>query len=166
MAQQKQRKRKRKKQDKEDWLELCDYISLKIMGYDRNIVLPIEFEKDLEKMSEKCDTFELNEDEKDRSIRNYYYNVVLNTYRFCSEDIKWALKNKEFKNDLNKFRYIYKIVEKNLQTVYVRMKNAEVSKETKPTIDMSVHKYKGAEYKSEKKRVVSSRLRNLWNEVL
>ena len=106
MAQEKTKRKMKKKQDKEDWVELCDYIRLNVMGYPNDMALSQTFENKLKKLSEICDKFEANKNDNN-GTRNYYYHVVLNTYRFCSEDIKWALKNKTFKNDTNKFNYIY-----------------------------------------------------------
>lgn len=165
MAQEKTKRKMKKKQDKEDWVELCDYIRLNVMGYPNDMALSQTFENKLKKLSEICDKFEANKNDNN-GTRNYYYHVVLNTYRFCSEDIQWALKNKTFKNDTNKFNYIYKIVENNLSTVYVRTVNAQTRTEKSATIDMSVHHYKGADFKPTQRRIVSSRLKELWNEVL
>ena len=166
MAQTKTRKKIKRIQDKTDWEELCSYINVNVMGRDKDMALPKNFVKKLENMSEICDNFEPNKDKDDNKNRNYYYHVILNTYKYCSPDIQWALKNKDFNDSTNKFNYIAKIVENKLDVIYVKMKDKNEQKEKRAIIDMSVHHYKGADFKPTQRRIVSSRLKELWNEVL
>ena len=60
---------------------------------------------------------------------NYSYETVLNTLKFCMPDIQRGLRSNSFTDENHKFNYAIKIVESNLNTVYVRMKNAEKARE-------------------------------------
>ena len=92
---------------------------------------------------------------------NYSYQVVLNTLKFCIPDIQRALRNNSFNDENHKFNYVIKIIEANLNTVYMRMKNAEKAKEKTETIEMNVVTHSGAEYQTKTKET-SKRLNDLW----
>ena len=68
---------------------------------------------------------------------NYPYQVVLNTFKFCTPDIQKCLASNSFRDEMHKFNYVIKIVESNLNTVYIRMKNAKKAEEEVKNHDMS-----------------------------
>lgn len=52
------------------------------------------------------------------TIREYYdYVVITKTFKTKEEDIKWAINNKDFKNEHNKFKYILVIILNNIEDV-------------------------------------------------
>lgn len=113
------------KKDQETWKELYEYVRTNIMGYDKNQSLSRNMVLRLKGLLNN--KFMANNNMEDTA--NYSFEVVLNTFRFCSPDIKRGLRNGNFKDENHKFNYILKIVESNLNNVYMRMKRAEKAKE-------------------------------------
>ena len=119
--------------EKEEWDALYQYIRHNVLGYDenqslsKNMVLRI---KGL--LSNK---FMANNNIADTA--NYSYDIVLNTFKFCMPDIQKALNNNSFQDENHKFNYILRIVEGNLNNVYIRMKNIKKTKEEANNIDIS-----------------------------
>ena len=92
---------------------------------------------------------------------DYSYGLILITFKYCSQDIQNALRNVNFNSEEGKFAYLSKIVENNLNTVYMRIKNNEKSKEKTETVDTSIATHEGAKY--QKKSVKSSgKFDDLW----
>ena len=61
---------------------------------------------------------------------------------------------------MHKFNYVLKIVEKNINTVYVRMKNAERAKEEAKNNTIEAHTHIGAEFKPREKK--KDKFTDLW----
>ena len=68
---------------------------------------------------------------------NYSYEVILNTFKYSSIDIQNAFRTKQFKDESHKFNYALVIVEKNINTVYMKMKKVEKAKKESEQIDIS-----------------------------
>lgn len=57
---------------------------------------------------------------------NYDYPVIIKTFKFKEDDIRWAVNNKDFTNTYSKFRYILAIILNNIEDVKkVHMKDLE-----------------------------------------
>ena len=86
----------------------------------------------------------------------------MTTFKFCSPDIQKALRTNRFADEQHKFNYILKIVEKSINTVYMKMKNVEKAKEEarNATVEMPTHT--GAEYQRKTKEVNNKLLNDLW----
>lgn len=144
-------------EDKLYWEQLYEYVRHNVLAYDanqslsRNMVLRL---KGL--LSNK---FMENNNIADTS--NYSYQTVLNTFKFCMPDIQRGLRSNSFTDENHKFNYVLKIVESNLNTVYLKMKNAEKSKQKTETVSMETAMHSGAEYQS-KTNKTSDRLSSLW----
>lgn len=143
-------------EDNQDWEELYEYVRTNILGYDKNIPLPPNIVARL--LGILHGKFKVN----NKSIDNakYHYKVALNTFKLCSLDIQRALRVNNFKNEEHKFNYIAKIIEKNINDVYIRMKNVEKAKEDAKNIVVEVPTHVGAEYKPRKKK--KERFSDLW----
>lgn len=144
-------------QEIEDWENLYEYVRHNVLGYDENQSLSKTMVLRLKGLSNN--KFMANNNIDDTA--NYSYKVILNTFKFCMLDIQRGLRTVTFKDEDHKFNYILKIVESNLNTVYMRMKNAAKANEKTEKIDMAAQFYNGAEYKQTEKRV-SDRLNDLW----
>ena len=113
------------KQDKDNWNMLYEYVRKNVMGYDENQSLSKNMVLRLKGLL--TNKFIANNNIADTA--NYSYQVVLNAFKFCIADIQKGLKSNSFNDENHKFNYVLRIVESNLNTVYMRMKNAEKTKE-------------------------------------
>ena len=77
-------------------------------------------------------------------------------------DIQRAVNRIAFKDTCGKFNYIMRIVENNINTVYMRMKNAEKVKEETDRISASRTVHKRVEYKPKKTVKQSDMFADLW----
>lgn len=144
------------KQDKEDWESLYEYVR-HILGYDENQSLSRSMVLRLKGLLNN--KFMANNNIDDTA--NYSYQTVLNTFKFCTLDIQKGIRSNSFRDENHKFNYIIKIVESNLNTVYLRMKNVEKSKQKSETISMETATHSGAEYQTKTVKT-SERLKDLW----
>ena len=125
--------------DKVDWKLLYDYVRYNVLGYDenqslsRNMVLRLKGLVNNKYMANN----------KTTDTANYSFAVILNTFKYCSIDIKNALRTHKFTDENHKFNYIIKIVESKLNTVYLRMKESEATRKEKIRADSArVNEYK------------------------
>ena len=141
--------------EKQDWEALYFYVK-NLLGYDENQALSSTMVLRLKGLL----TNKFIENNAIESTANYSYEVILNTFKFCSPDIQKALRTNNFKDEMHRFNYLLKIVEKNINTVYVKMKNAEKAKEEakNTTVEMPIHT--GAEFKPKEKK--TDKFSNLW----
>ena len=150
-------KKRMSKEDKIHWDELYEYVRTRVMKYDKNQSLSTAMVLRLKGLLYNKFMENLNIED----TANYSYQVVLNTFKFCMPDIQRGLTSNSFRDENHKFNYVIKIVESNLNTVYMRMKNAEKAKEKTETIEMNVVTHSGAEYQTKTKET-SKRLNDLW----
>jgi hypothetical protein len=118
--------------EKQDWESLYYYVK-NLMGYDENQSLSNVMVLRLKGLL----TNKFMENKNIDSTANYSYETILNTFKYCSIDIQRALGASEFKDESHKFNYILKIVEKNINTVYMKMKSAQKLKEKLESMDIS-----------------------------
>lgn len=145
-------------QEIKEWDELYEYVRSKIMNYDKNQSLSNMMVLRLKGLS----TNKYMENNKTKSTSHYFYSVILNTFKYCYFDIQRGIYGLNFKDENHKFNYILKIVESKLNTVYLKMKSSELSKEKSETTDFSVIKYNGAEYQRKTKDTTNHKLDDLW----
>jgi hypothetical protein len=149
-------RKKMTEKEKMAWDELYTYVRKNVMGYDDNQALSSSMVLRLKGLL----TNKFMENNNIQSTANYSYETILNTFKYSSIDIQRALRTNNFKDESHKFNYILKIVEKNINTVYVRMKNVEKAKEEakKTTIEAPTHT--GAEFKPREKK--NDKFKDLW----
>ena len=143
--------------DKKDWEALYEYVRHNVMGYDENQSLSKNMVLRLKGLLNN--KFMANNNIEDTS--NYSYETILLTFKFCMSDIQRGLRSTSFRDETHKFNYVLKIVESNINTVYMRLKNAEKSKQKTEAINMDTATHSGAEYQI-KSRKTSERLEDLW----
>lgn len=149
-------KKKMTEEEKVAWENLYYYVKSNIMGYDDNQALSSTMVLRLKGLL----TNKFIENNNIESTANYSYETILNTFKFSSLDIQKALRSNSFKDESHKFNYILKIVEKNINTVYMKMKNIEKAKEEAKNTVVEVPTHIGAEFKPKEKK--ENKFSNLW----
>lgn len=150
-------KKKMTEKEKQDWESLYYYVK-NIMGYDENQALSNTMVLRLKGLL--SGKFIENNNIKDNS--NYSYETILNTFKYSYPDIQKALRTVNFKDEQHRFNYILKIVEKNINTVYVKMKSIEKAKEEAKSTMANTIDYTGAEYQRKTKETTNKLLDDLW----
>jgi len=150
-------KKKMSEQEKQDWENLYFYVK-SLLGYDENQALSSTMVLRLKGLL----TNKFMENNNIASTANYSYETILNTFKFCSPDIQKALRTNNFKDESHRFNYILKIVEKNINTVYMRMKSVKKTKEEAENTTIDTANHTGAEYQRKTKEVNSKLLNDLW----
>ena len=143
-------------EEKVAWDELYTYVRKNIMGYDDNQALSSTMVLRLKGLL----TNKFMENNKIEATANYSYVTILNAFKYSSLDIKKALRTNNWANEMHKFNYILKIVEKNINTVYMRMKNVEKAKEEAKSMAVDMPAHTGAEFKPREKK--QDRFSDLW----
>ena len=148
-------KKKMTEKEKQDWENLYYYVK-NLLGYDENQALSSTMVLRLKGLL----TNKFMENGNIESTANYSYEVILNTFKFCSPEISKALRTNRFADEMHKFNYVLKIVEKSINTVYMKMKNVQKAKEEakNSTVEMPTHI--GAEFKPKEKK--ENKFSNLW----
>lgn len=148
-------KKKTIDEQKMAWENLYYYVK-NLLGYDENQALSRTMVLRLKGLS----TNKFIENNAIESTANYSYEVILNTFKFCSVDIQKALRTNRFVNESHKFNYLLKIVEQNINTVYMKMRNLEKAKEEAKSAIVEAPTHIGAEFKPKEKKV--DKFSNLW----
>lgn len=143
------------KKEKQDWEVLYFYVK-NLLGYDENQALSRTMVLRLKGLS----TNKFIENNNIQDGANYSYEVILNTFKFCSVDIQKALRTNRFVNESHKFNYLLKIVEQNINTVYMKMKNLEKAKEEAKNTIVETPTHIGAKFKPKEKK--ADKFSNLW----
>lgn len=141
--------------EKQDWETLYFYVK-NLLGYDENQALSSTMVLRLKGLL----TNKFIENKNIEDGANYSYETILNTFKFCSPDIYRALRTNSFKNEQHKFLYITKIVENNINDVYMRMRNAEKAREEAENATVEAPTHIGAEFKPKEKK--KDKFSNLW----
>lgn len=143
-------------EEKMAWDNLYTYVRKNIMGYDDNQALSSAMVLRLKGLL----TNKFMENNNIKSTANYSYETILNTFKYSSFDIQKALRTNNFKDEKHKFNYILKIVEQNINTVYVKMKNVEKAKEEAKNMVIEAPVHEGAEFKPREKK--KDKFTDLW----
>lgn len=144
-------------EEKKSWEELYYYVK-NLLGYDENQALSSTMVLRLKGLL----TNKFIENNNIESTANYSYETILNTFKFCSTDIQKALRTNNFKDEMHRFNYVLKIVERNINTVYLRIKNLEKTKEEAENTTIDTVNHNGAEYQRKTKEVNNKLLNDLW----
>ena len=148
-------KKKMSEKEKQDWETLYFYVK-NLLGYDENQALSSTMVLRLKGLL----TNKFIENNNIESTANYSYETILYTFKFSSPDINRALRTNSFKDEMHKFNYILKIVEKNINTVYMKMKNIQKAKEEAKNITIEAPIHTGAEFKPREKK--KDKFTDLW----
>lgn len=149
-------RKKMTEKEKQDWESLYYYVK-NLMGYDENQSLSNAMVLRLKGLL----TNKFMENKNINSTANYSYETILNAFKFCYPDIQRVLGTMSFVDEMYKFNVVLKIVERNINTVYIRMKNAKKAKEEIESTDMSHATEYVNTFKSKEKKK-NNRLDELW----
>lgn len=150
-------KKKMTEKEKQDWEALYFYVK-KLLGYDENQSLSSTMVLRLKGLL----TNKFIENNNIESTANYSYEVILNTFKFCSPTINKALRTNRWSNEMHRFNYVLKIVESNINNVYLRMKNVQKTKEEAENTTVDAANHIGADYQRKTKEVNNKLLNDLW----
>ena len=143
----------------EAWDKVYDYFRYKVLCYEGMKPLPKGTVLRLKGMLEG--KFMANNNIED--IADYSYEILLNTLKYSLPDIQKGFKNNTFKDEKHRTNYALKIVEENLNTVYVKMESAKKAEDKTDLVDTAIITHEGAKYKADNKKIHSkSRLNDLW----
>lgn len=144
--------------------DIYKYVKKDVMGYDDKQSLSNDEKKKIRNMVLRVKGLMKNKYIANNSIENtanYPYKVLSNTFKYCSMDIQNALRTVNFKDEDHKLNYVLKIVESNLNTVYMKMKKMEKSNKEAESYDISEVVNYNATFKP-KETKVNNRLKDLW----
>lgn len=140
------------------WDDLYQYVKKKILLYDDAQSLPRKFVLRLKGLTKgKYIESRSIEDNAD-----YSYEIILYTFQICKPAIMSAIANKTFETEENKFNYICKIVENNINDVYLRVKKAKKSEENIEKLDTNILSHNGGEYQKKTEELKNKILNELW----
>lgn len=130
----------------------------RLLGYDENQMLPRSVVLRLKGMLNG----KLMANNTTSDNAHYSFQVLLMTLKYSTPAIQRAFNNVRFVDESHKVNYIMRIVENNINTVYMRMRNASAQKEKAVEIASSEIGTKDVEYKPKKKADKNDRFSNLW----
>ena len=144
--------------EKEQFGELYRYVKTEVMNYDSKQSLPSSFVLGLKGLA----TGKVVENKRQKDRANYGYDIVLLAFKLSKNKISYAIRTKDFKNEQQKFHYIRKIVEDELNNAYLLNKRYEEEKSKVDQINISnLANNQNANY-IKKTTKVNDKLKDLW----
>lgn len=146
-------------EEKQQWSELYQYVKKEILQYDEKQSIPSNLVLRLKGLKNG----KLIANNNIQNNADYSFEIILYTFKLNKQNILNAISDKTFKNEMSKFIYITKIVENNINDVYLRVTNARKSQEKTTDTDISNIFYEGAEYqtKTQDNKVIE-KYKDLW----
>lgn len=144
--------------EKEQFGELYRYVKTEVMNYDSKQSLPSSFVLGLKGLA----TGKVVENKRQKDRANYGYDIVLLAFKLSKNKISYAIRTKDFKSEQQKFHYIRKIVDDELNNAYLLNKRYEEEKSKVDQINISnLENNKNANY-IKKTTKVNEKLKDLW----
>lgn len=144
--------------EKEQFGELYRYVKTEVMNYDSKQSLPSSFVLSLKGLA----TGKVVENKRQKDRANYGYDIVLLAFKLSKNKISYAIRTKDFKSEQQKFHYIRKIVEDELNNAYLLNKRYEEEKSKVDQINISnLANNQNANY-IKKTTKVNDKLKDLW----
>lgn len=109
---------KMSEEEKRNWKELCEYVKIKILGYDESQKIPKILVYRLKGLSEG--NFIANRNIEKQA--NYSFKTILNTFKVCRLNIISAFSKNTFKDETHRINYMMVIIENKINDVYLREK--------------------------------------------
>lgn len=144
--------------EKEQWNKLYQYVKKEILLYDDSQSIPPSLVLRLKGLAKG----KYIENKKIEDKADYTYEIVLYTFQICKPTIMNVISNKTFQNENNKFNYICKIVENNLNDVYLRVNKAKRSEENIENLDTKILLHDGSKYVKKTEELKNKKLDDLW----
>lgn len=138
--------------------ELYNYVKKQVLKYDDSQNLPSRIVLRLKglKKGKYIETL------KQKDNANYSYKTILYTFQICKPQIDYALNNIDFKDENHKVNYIIKIVESNVNDVYIRLKKAEEQKTKIKELDTQFLSSNNGHSYTKKTKDTRKNLDDLW----
>lgn len=139
------------KEKKTTWNELCEYVKTEILEYDENMKFPSYLALRLHGISRG--EFIVNNNQKIQA--NYDFYTILCTCKICKQRILNYLHQNDtkIKNEQHKINIIAKIIESEINDVYLRLQRVEKAQNKADNIECENHKIIGADYVKKTKDV-------------
>lgn len=144
--------------EKEQWDRLYQYVKKEILLYNNSQSIPSSLVLRLKGLT--TGKYIENKNIKDKA--NYSYEIILYTFQICRPSIMSAISNKVFESESNKFNYICKIVENNINDVYLRVQKSKKIDENIDKIDTNILSHNTGEYQKKTEELKNKRLDKLW----
>ena len=93
---------------------------------------------------------------------NYSFQIILYTFQICKPSIMKVLQTKVFDDEKSKFNYICKIVENNINDVYMGVQKVNKSEENIEMLDTGILSHNGGKYQKKTVEVKNKKLDELW----
>ena len=146
----------------EKFRDMCLWVETELLGYDgidqkiqkAGALALIGLQKGQAVANNKCEQY-----------GSYPIDVIFATFKINKFVIKNAIKNKKFDGELQKINYICAIVRNDLNDVYTRMRNAEMSKKKSEKVNTEVQVNEVAEYQRQSEDInesMSETFEGLW----
>lgn len=151
-------RQKAEPKDKE-WKELCDYVKKEILQYDDNMKFPKYLALRLQGLKRGQHIANNNIDLQ----AQYDDYTILCAFKLCKQRIVDYLHDNtaNIKDERHKINLIMKIVEQEINDVYLRLKNVKRTQEQIQGESFNNQSYEGAEYKK-KTKDVNEKLKKLF----
>lgn len=133
--------------EKKDWIALCDYIKLDLLGYSRDMKTPKYLVLRLKGLAEG--NFITNK--KISPTAHYTYEEILIASKLCSSKIKnYFIDNSAKINDeKHKINLILMFIESEINDVVIRLKNKKTTEQEIEKFTLDSFAANQAEYKTE-----------------
>lgn len=144
--------------EKEQWSKLYQYVKREILMYDESQSIPSNLVLRLKGLSKG--KYMENKSQKDNA--NYSYEIILYAFQISRPVITSVIGGKTFDTEMQKFNYICKIVENNINDVYIRLNNLKLSENKTQNIDTKIFENKGSKYSKKTVDITNPKLKDLW----
>lgn len=140
------------------WDKLYQYVKKEILQYDDTQKIPSNLILRLKGLA----TGKFIENKKIQDTAQYTYEIILFTFQANKQTILNCIKTKDFQNETAKFNYICKIIENNINDIYLRVANAKKTVEKTECVNTNIISHSGAEYIKQTKENKNTKLDELW----
>lgn len=143
----------------EKWIELCEYVKKDILEYDDNMKFPQYLALKLQGIKRG----EHIANNHHKANANYDDDTILYTFKICRNKIVDYLhrNEKRIKDEKHKINLIMKMIEPEINDVYLRLKRVEKSKAKAKSINYANQSSGGAGY-TKKTKETSEKMKKLF----
>lgn len=148
-----------KEKNNKDWLELCKYVKKEILEYDDNMKFPQYLVLKLQGIKKGQHIANNNI----KAQANYDDKTLLYTFKLCKRKIITYLhqNEKKIKNEQHKINLIIKMIEPEINDVYLRLQEAKKVKSRVENTSFDNQSNVSADYKAKTKEV-NSKMKKLF----
>lgn len=148
-----------KEKDNKDWIELCEYVKREILEYDDNMKFP-------QYLALKLQGIKKGQHIANNNIKaqaNYDDKTLLCTFKLCKQKIVTYLhqNEKKIKNEQHKINLIIKMIEPEINDVYLRLQEVEKVKSRVENTSFDNQSNVSADY-TKKTKEVNDKMKKLF----